>query len=89
MHLGRGLADRRRRHRVVAVVDWPDLAKLVFGIYKPELVLAKLDVLLVSLGTLQDALPQYIITCRLVSLPILLEGRKVSTQFAKSRPKLF
>ena len=77
MHLGRGLADRRRRHRVVAVAAWPDLVKLVFGTYKPELVLAKLDVLLVSLGKLWDALPQYILSCRAVSLPILLEGRKV------------
>ena len=100
MRLGRGLADRRRRHRVVAVVAWPDLAKLVFGTYKPELVLPKLDVRVVSLGKLLDALPQYIISCRIVNPAILLDERErlldalvgvhmMTTLFAKSRHQLF
>ena len=94
------LADRRRRHRVVAVVDWPDLSELVFNTCKSELLLAKLLVLLVSLGIPLDAHPQYIISSRIVSLPILLDGRHrlpdalagvhmMTTLFAKSRHQLF
>ena len=69
-----------------------DLVKLVFGTYKPELVLAKLDVLLV---TLLEAIPQYTISCRWGSAPNLLDVRStplivlvgvamVTTFFAKS-----
>ena len=94
MRLGRGLADRRRRHRVVAVVAWRDCA------CKRELVLARLDVLLVSLAKRLGVLPQYIISCRIVSLPILPDERErlldalvgvhmMTILFAKSRHQLF